>query len=79
MHNLKRLGSALTLVLVLACATVAGETSAPPCAPGETSAPPCALNMASADPTALGETHTPPASESFDFLSLAETALALVF
>ena len=75
------MGAAATLIFVLTVVGFAGETPTGPCDPnpGETHSPPCASQQASSDPAASGETLTPPASESFDFLSLAETALALVF
>jgi hypothetical protein len=81
MNNLRRLGGAAVLMSVLGLAAFAGEIPTPPCGPnpGETSNPPCASQQSSSDPTAPGETSTPPVTESFDFLSLAETALALVF
>jgi hypothetical protein len=42
MNNLRRLGLAISLAVVLAGPTLAGETSTPPCVnPGETSTPPC--------------------------------------
>lgn len=44
MKNLRKLALALTLALIFAGSTFAGETSTPPCAqpvPGETSTPPC--------------------------------------
>jgi len=79
MSNLRRLGGAAVLIFTLGASGLAGDNQPPTCAPGEVNTPPCASLMASPDLTTLGETQTPPAAESFDFLSLAETALALVF
>lgn len=81
MNNLKTLGASVALTLMLAAVVVAGEIPTGPCAPnpGEMNSPPCASQQASNDLTALGETNTPPATESLDFISLAKTALALIF
>jgi len=81
MNNPKTIGASVALTLMLAAVAVAGEIPTGPCAPspGEMNSPPCASQQTTSDPTAPGETSGPPASESFDFLSLAETALALAF
>lgn len=76
MNKLKRLSAVAILTSLLSIASFA---QAEVCAPGQTSTPPCALQQTVSDPSTLGETSTPPASESVAFLSLAETALALVF
>ena len=80
MKTLRKLGSAAVLLVVLNTAAFAGDPQPPACGPnpGETLTPPCPSLMATED-SGLAESPTPPASESFDFLSLAETALALVF
>lgn len=42
MKNLRKLGLAISLALIITGNAFAGETSTPPCAnPGETSTPPC--------------------------------------
>jgi len=54
MKKIKNLALALTIALVFASSTLAGETSAPPCPPplpGETSAPPCVGGSAVSDST----------------------------
>ncbi len=74
MKNLKRLGVSVTLMCVLACAALAGETNAPPCAaPGETNAPPCAAaaQLTPNDAFIPGETSSPPASNAGDASSVA--------
>jgi len=62
MNYLKRQAVAISLVVVLASATFAGETNTPPCAipgetiPGETNTPPCATQFvddSSGEATAL--------------------------
>ena len=52
MKQIKRLALALTLALMFAGSTFAGETSTPPCPqplPGETSTPPCDGGSATGD------------------------------
>jgi hypothetical protein len=42
MHNLRRLGLAISLTIALSGTALAGETTSPPCVnPGETTSPPC--------------------------------------
>ena len=67
MKNLKKLGAAAVLTLLLGLPAFAGETQAPPCAPpepGETQAPPCTGQMASDNSTTPGIISTPPASDA---------------
>ncbi|MDX6498096.1 MAG: hypothetical protein QOG23_1356 [Blastocatellia bacterium] len=82
MKNLKRLGVSFTLMFVLAVATFAGETSAPPCAPpepGQTNTPPCAeAPTTTAHSVTQGETNAPPASNAGDTYSVAEVAIDLL-
>jgi hypothetical protein len=80
MKNLKRLGVSVTLMCVLACAALAGETNAPPCAaPGETNAPPCAAAQLTPDDAIVpAETSSPPASNAGDASSVTEFALDLL-
>jgi hypothetical protein len=49
MKNLRRLGAALALMLVLGLSAFAGDTATPPCAPGDTATPPCTNAPATAD------------------------------
>ena len=81
MIYLKRLGAVATLALVLGMTVCAAETNTPACqpVPGEVPTMPCPTQARLDDSISPGEIPTPPAAESFDFLSLAETALALVF
>jgi hypothetical protein len=81
MIYLKRLGAVATLALVLGTTVWAGATNTPACqpVPGEVPTMPCPTQAGFDASIPPGEISTPPASESFDFLSLAETALALVF
>lgn len=76
MDNLKRLGSTLTLMVVLAVTTFGGETNTPPCAPGEMSTPPCSSQLATDD---FGEILTPPDSSAVDPLSMADLALSMLW
>ena len=82
MKNLKRLGVAFVLTLVLGVSTFAGEMNSPPCAPpepGEMSSPPCAVaQMASDDSAAPGEIQTPPASDTVDIVSVVDAAMNLL-
>ncbi len=74
MKNLKRLGVAVALTIVLGLSAFAGETMTPPCAPpvpGETSAPPCAGGQISQEPAAPGEVNTLPASVALDASAFA--------
>jgi len=42
MHNLRRLGLAISLTIALSGTALAGESASPPCVnPGETASPPC--------------------------------------
>ena len=52
MKNLRRLGAAVALTLVLGLSAFAGDTMTPPCAPGETATPPCASAQVAPDDTA---------------------------
>ena len=77
MKNLKRLVAAVLLTCVFGLSAIAGETSAPPCAPpepGETSAPPCSGGQMAGDSS--GIVSTPPASDS-GYL-VAEAAITLL-
>jgi hypothetical protein len=76
MKNLKMLGAAVVLGLVVAMSAFAGKTSTPPCSPGEVSSPPCAFaQMSPSNSVAPGEVNSPPASNAADIYSLAEVAL----
>jgi hypothetical protein len=90
MNNLRKLGGAVVLMFVLSISGFAGEIPSPPgapgeipsppCAPGEMNTPPCASAQSIVDDSALpGQTSTPPASESFGVLSLAEIGLRSLF
>ena len=74
MKNLKNLGAAGVLTLALGFSTFAGELPTGPYAPPEPG-----QTMAPGDPTALGETNTPPAANAADVLSVAKTAIKLLF
>src|SRR6266550_3427498 len=78
MKNLKRLGVALALTLVLGVSTFAGEMNSPPCVPpdpGETHTPPCAAAQPSPDGSAApGDILTPP-SDTVDILSVVDAAM----
>jgi hypothetical protein len=49
MKNLRRLGAAVALTLVLGLSAFAGDTMTPPCAPGDTMTPPCTNAPATTD------------------------------
>ena len=82
MKNLKRLGVAIALTLVLGVSTFAGEMNSPPCSPpepGETHGPPCAAApLSSDDLVASGEVETPPASDTVIIVSVVDAALNLL-
>ena len=83
MNNLKRLSAAIAFTFVLGVAAFAGETPTPPCAPpepGQTSTPPSASAQIRPDDSAApGETQGPPAANAVDVLSVAKTAIKLLF
>jgi len=60
MKNLRKLGAAVVLTVVLALSAFAGETQTPPCStePGQTSTPPCASVVVDLD-TPTGESTAP--------------------
>lgn len=61
MKNLRKLGAAVVLTVVLALSAFAGETQTPPCAPpepGQTETPPCATAVVDMD-TPTGESAAP--------------------
>jgi hypothetical protein len=66
MKNLRKLGAAVVLTLVLGFSAFAGEVLIPPCAPpdpGEVLIPPCASTQMSPDDSmAPGKTPSRPAS-----------------
>jgi hypothetical protein len=82
MKNLKRLGAAVVLTFVLGLSVFAGEAETPPCAPpdpGITETPPCAAaQMSPDDSVAPGQTDTPPASDTVDFVSVVDAAMNLL-
>lgn len=74
MKNLKKLGVAAALTLMLSLSVSAGEMLTPPCAPpepGEMLTPPCVTQMASDNPTTSGQLETSPASNGVDMLTVA--------
>lgn len=78
MKPVKTLILAFTLMLVLATAAFAGETSCPPvepppCVPGETNTPPCTAPATSEESAALGEPNTPPVVTDFALRDFTET------
>lgn len=78
MKNLKKLGVAVVLTLMLSLSVFAGEMLTPPCAPpepGEMLTPPCVIQMASDDALDPGQLETPPASNAVDLFSVAEGAM----
>jgi len=80
MKNLKKLGAAAVLTLLLGLPAFAGETQAPPCAPpepGETQAPPCTGQMASDNSAVPGIVSTPPASNAGTEYLVADAAISL--
>ena len=69
----------IVLVLVLATAAFAGETSTPPCAaPGETSTPPCTVAQQTDDSTATDATTSTSTSDSVDIVSIGEIVLGML-
>ena len=82
MKNLKRLGAAIALTLVLSLSAFAGEMNTPPCAPpdpGIMETPPCAAApTAPDDSTAPGEISTPLASDAVDMLTVVDAAMNLL-
>jgi hypothetical protein len=82
MKNLKRLGLAFALTLVLALSASAGITETPPCAPpdpGITETPPCAAAQMSPDDSAApGTALSTPASNTVDIVSVVDAALNLL-
>ena len=80
MKNLKTLGAAAVLTLVLGLPAFAGETQAPPCAPpepGETQAPPCTGQMTTGDSATPGVISTPPAPDAGTGYLVADAAISL--
>jgi hypothetical protein len=79
MKNLKRLGAASVLTLVLGLSAFAGQTDTPPCAPpepGQSSTPPCSGGQTASDNSTLpGETNCPPAPESAYLVTEAAISL----
>ena len=78
MKNLRRLGAAFALTLVLGVSAFAGDTATPPCAPGDTATPPCASAQAGDDSVFPGPTNSPPASSSETEYSIAEATVDLL-
>jgi len=82
MTNLKKLGAAVVLTVVLSLSAFAGDMNSPPCTPpepGQIPTMPCAAAQpAPDDPTAPGETHAPPASYTLDILSVVDAAMNLL-
>ena len=81
MKNLKRLGAAAVLTVMLSLSVFAGDMPTPPCAPpepGQMPTPPCATQMASDDPATPGEVETPPASNTVDMVSVVDAAMNLL-
>ena len=87
MQDLKRLGAAVVLTLMLGLSAAAGEMNAPPCAPpapGIIDTPPCSAApgqtetppSASMDP---GETSAPPAEYAFTQLAITLLENAVFF
>ena len=83
MKNLRRLGAAVVLTVALGFSAFAGQIPTDPCAPpepGQIPTDPCAgQTMAPSHPTALGETNTSPSANAVDVLSVAKTAIKLLF
>lgn len=74
MNNLKRLGVAIALTLVLGLPAFAGEILTPPCAPpapGEILTPPCAGGQIAPDPAVSGQMAIAPASDAADATTFA--------
>ena len=79
MKTLKRLGAGVVLVLILGTATLAGETSTPPCPdPGETSTPPCTVAQPTDDSTATDATTSTSTSDSVDIVSIGEIVFGML-
>ena len=81
MKDLKRLGAAVALTLVLGISAFAGDIQSPPCAPtdpGIIQTPPCSDGQAASDPAAPGIILTPPAASAVSESSLAEVAISLL-
>ena len=82
MKNLKGLGAAIALTIVLSLTAFAGEMNAPPCAPpdpGIMETPPCAAAPLSPDDSAApGDILTPPASDTVGILSVVDAAMNLL-
>ena len=79
MKNLKRLGAASVLTLVLGLSAFAGQTDTPPCAPpepGQSSTPPCSGGQTASDNSATpGIISTPPAPDSAYLVTEAAISL----
>ncbi len=81
MKNLRKLGAAFVLMLILGLSTFAGDMPTPPCAPpipGDMPTPPCVTQPSADDPAALGDVSTPPASSTIDLSTVAEAAMNLL-
>jgi len=81
MKDLKRLGAAVALTLVLGISAFAGDIQSPPCAPtdpGIIQGPPCSDGQAAPDPTAPGIMQTPPAANAASDYSVSELAISLL-
>jgi hypothetical protein len=75
MKNLRTLGAAVVLTLVLGLSTFAGSVETPPCAaPGSVETPPCATQPVADDSTAPRQATTLPVSNA-DTYSVADVAL----
>ena len=76
MKNLKRLGAAVVLTLVLGLSTFAGDVETPPCAaPGDVETPPCATQPVANASTATSEATMLPFSSAPDTYSFGDVAL----
>ncbi len=74
MKNLKRLGAAAVLTLMLGLSTFAGIMEGPPCAPpqpGIMEGPPCSGGQNAPDPAPPGQVQAPPASLAEDATAFA--------
>jgi len=79
MKNVNRLVATIALTCMLGVSAIAGETQTPPCVPGQVDTPPCAgAPSQTSTPPDGGETHSPPAANALDILSVAEAAMNLL-
>ena len=81
MKNLKRMGLAFVLTLVVALSAFAGETSTPPCPPpdpGEMQTPPCSNAQLTSDDPTPGQTDTPPSESAVTEYVVAGAAIDFV-